>query len=88
MKQPVSSRTTSQDHPQAQAESFSPGANFYEAKITDLFLPWLVDEVPDGAWQTLQEKLGHSPGHSPKNKMRAFRMEYTLSIMWIAHRIR
>lgn len=31
--------------------------NAYEASITNLFVPWLVEDIPDGAWQTLQKKL-------------------------------
>jgi hypothetical protein len=30
----------------------------FEGRITDLFTPYLIEEIPDGAWQTLQEKLG------------------------------
>jgi hypothetical protein len=30
----------------------------YEAKISDLFMPWLVEEIPDSRWVTLQKNLG------------------------------
>jgi len=50
-------RITSKNYRPAQADVFALDVTFYEACITNLFLPWLVDEIPDGAWQILQEKL-------------------------------
>jgi len=52
------SRVNSRDNVSpAQAESSYISYDFYEAEITNLFVPWLIEEVPDGAWQTLQAKL-------------------------------
>jgi hypothetical protein len=50
-------RTTSKNYRPAQADVSALDATFYEARITNLFIPWLVDEISDGAWQILQEKL-------------------------------
>ena len=32
-------------------------STYYEATITMLFLPWIIDEIPDGKWQTLLKNL-------------------------------
>jgi len=52
------SRVGSKNHRWMEMDSSYMNPLSYEAKITDLFVPWLIDEVPDGAWSTLQEKLG------------------------------
>jgi hypothetical protein len=39
-------------------EVTSPNTTAYEASITSLFVPWIIDNIPEGAWQTLQGKLG------------------------------
>jgi len=33
---------------------------YYEGFITRLFAPWLVKEIPEGKWQSLQEKLSRT----------------------------
>jgi len=50
-------RATSKRHIQLQADSPISDTAFYESCITNIFLPWLVEEIPDGAWQTLQKNL-------------------------------
>jgi hypothetical protein len=52
------SRANSRNHTVEQAESSQHDRTLYEALVTNLFVPWLVEEVPDPAWTTLQEKLG------------------------------
>jgi len=52
------SRTTSRGFTAVKAESSCFDANAYEAVITSLFEPWIITEIPDGAWQTLQKRLG------------------------------
>jgi len=42
-------------HVQADVSAFD--IAFYEGCITNLFLPWIIDEIPDDKWQTLQKKL-------------------------------
>jgi hypothetical protein len=39
-------------------EITSPNTTAYEASITSLFVPWIIDNIPEGAWVTLQGKLG------------------------------
>ena len=41
-----------------QAETLQSDPTFYEGIITMLFSPFLIEEIPDGQWQTLQDKLG------------------------------
>jgi len=50
-------RATSKRHIRVQADTTACDATFYEGCITNIFLPWLVEEIPDSAWQTLQKKL-------------------------------
>lgn len=50
-------RETLKDHIQAQSDVFVFDAADYEGCITSLFIPWLIDEIPDSKWQTLQQKL-------------------------------
>jgi hypothetical protein len=55
---PAGSRVNSKNYrPVKKDLSSSENLTFYEGLITALFLPWLVDEIPDGKWQTLQAKL-------------------------------
>jgi hypothetical protein len=47
-------------------------ASNFEARIVDLFLPWLKDDIPDGAWMVLsgnveriiKEVRNYGPGNS------------------------
>ena len=58
MNQIRGSRVGSKNHTQVQTVSSCLDSNSYEAQITGLFVPWLIEEVPDEKWSTLQEKLG------------------------------
>ena len=40
-----------------QGDSTFCNISYFEGFITNLFLPWLVEEIPDRSWQTLQERL-------------------------------
>ena len=51
------SHVGSRDFTTIKAELSHRDPTHFEAAITALFTPWIVTEVPDGAWQTLQEKL-------------------------------
>jgi len=51
------SSVNSRDNVQAQEEKAFSSTTFYEAQITSLFIPWLIAEIPDEKWQTLQAKL-------------------------------
>ncbi|MCL2007408.1 MAG: hypothetical protein FWG77_04920 [Treponema sp.] len=50
-------RASSKGHRTAQTESPS-NTTGIEARITCLFLPWLIEDIPDVIWQTLQKNLG------------------------------
>jgi len=42
-------------------EGLSAGQNdltYFEGRITRLFMPFLITCIPEGSWQTLQERLG------------------------------
>jgi len=51
-------RANSQQPVPIQMEMLLSDPTFYEGSITMLFSPFLIDEIPDGQWQTLQDKLG------------------------------
>jgi len=61
MKNPVAgisgTRIGSKGHRPAQTEPLHLSPNNLEAQITALFAPWLVEDVPEEKWATLQEKL-------------------------------
>jgi hypothetical protein len=44
--------------PATQAVPDSLDRAYYEGIITRLFIPWIVKDIPENKWQTLQEKLG------------------------------
>jgi len=50
-------RATSKGHTQLQTEPPICDTAFFESCITNIFSPWLIEEIPDGAWQTLQREL-------------------------------
>lgn len=56
----IGTRANSKRRSPARTEAAAPDYDsaYYETAITMLFLPWLVKEIPDGKWQTLQNKLG------------------------------
>jgi hypothetical protein len=39
------------------SENTSRATNTYESVITGLFIPYLNEDIPDPAWQTLEKKL-------------------------------
>jgi len=54
----LGSRVGSRSFTTAKTESPCLDANAYEVLITNLFVPWLIEEIPDGKWATLQKELG------------------------------
>jgi len=61
MNIPAGARATSKNCPaQAVRLTCDPGfldTAYFEGCITNIFLPYLIDEIPEGAWQILQGKL-------------------------------
>jgi hypothetical protein len=52
-------RAGSKGHRPMRTDITSPNTTAYEAIITSLFVPWIIDNIPEGSWQKLQEKLGY-----------------------------
>jgi len=52
------SRANSKELVHVQTDVSQSDPVLYEIRITKLFLPWLIEEIPDQKWQSLQEKLG------------------------------
>ncbi len=52
----VGSKDCTKEHIKS-TESIFMSTTFYEAQITNLFLPWLTDQIPDEAWTSLQINL-------------------------------
>jgi hypothetical protein len=50
-------RATSKRQIRLQADPPVSDTAFFEGCITNIFSPWLIEEIPDGAWQTLQREL-------------------------------
>jgi len=50
-------RATSKGYVRMKTDTSVFDVALYEARITNIFLPWLVETIPDGAWQTLQGRL-------------------------------
>ena len=51
-------RASSKGHRTTQVEPPGHNTTSIEARITSLFMPWLIEDIPDETWQTLQNSLG------------------------------